>query len=534
MFFFFTNLQKFHISCRRQQVANLSVAEVIELSFLGALLERHPRTSSHSTSKRYRVIQKFLEVIVEVVPIESVFNCIANAPSDHDARHLCHTLKLANIRPPLSLTFFINAALAITKLRGEATEFHDTTSLEDLFYVFFVAAKKLALPLLSFNHQSTPPSVDEAKYLKWFGSDISSQSRNSDMVRYLHLIVEDAIKHSSGRIPAISGISIKSLFEATEKLGSQSRNPLPTTIKSPICLLKEGQIELQNLQSIARDRLKSQLGVEEEAESFTKANNTMLLDYVNKLRNEDLHTCIRTITAFMEEQVRIPISDFQLSVSYWKLLKLGLGIFRRKVSEDFVTQYVSVSKHIRGIADETGHTVDPDKTSSIANSKYAGKLQFLLSASLRYDEPPLFDDKFLMYSLENHLYTRFAHASMPKSQRIDESTPLYEIEERWDSLFKDVAMSTVVHSHRRLVARWLKFSLLIHKLRAELSCHATVGIIGLVNSGKSTLVKELFRIEVHVYSKFVHPYNSQTTLKSALRCCFSINCFCTVAYGLLN
>ena len=477
-------------------MANLSVAEVIELSFLGALLERHPRTSSHSTSKRYRVIQKFLEVIVEVVPIESVFSCIASIASDHDARHLCHMLKLANIRPPLSLTFFINAALAITKLRGEAAEFHDTTSLEDLFYVFFMAAKKLALPLLSFNHQSTPPSVDEAKYLKWFGSDISSHSRNSDMVRYLQDIVEDAIQHSSGRIPAISGISIKSLFEATEKLSSQGRNPLPTAIKSPICLLKEGQIELQHLQIVARDRLKSQPGVEEETETFTKANNTMLLDYVNKLRNEDLHTCIRTITAFMEEQVRIPISDFQLSVSYWKLLKLGLGIFRRKISEDFVTQYVSVSKHIQGIANETGHTVNPDESSSIANSKYAGKLQFLLSASLRYDEPPLFDDKFLMYSLENHLYSRFAHASIPRSRRIDESTPLYEIEEKWDSLFKDVAMSTVVHSHRRLVARWLKFSLLIHKLRAELSCHATVGIIGLVNSGKSTLVKELFRIEV--------------------------------------
>ncbi len=472
---------------------------MIELSFLGALLERHPRSSSHSTSKRYRVIQKFLEVIVEVVPIESVFSCIANMASDHDARHLCHTLKLADVKPPLSLTFFINAALAITKLRGEAVEFPDTATLEDLFYVFFVAAKKLALPLLSFS-QSTTPSVDEAKYLKWFGSDISSQSRNSDMVRYLQLIVEDAIKHSSGRIPAISGISIKSLFEATEKLGSRSQNPLPTTIKSPICLLKEGQVELQNLQSIARDRLKSQLGAEEEAEAFTKANNTMLLDYVNKLRNEDLRACIKTITAFMEEQVRIPISDFQLSVSYWKLLKLGLGIFRRKVSSDFVTQYVSVSKHIRGIADETGHTIDPDESSSIANSKYAGKLQFLLSASLRYDEPSLFDDKFLMYSLENHLYTRFAHASVPKSQRIDESTPLYEIEERWDTLFKDVAMSTVVHSHRRLVARWLKFSLLIHKLRAELSCHATVGIIGLVNSGKSTLVKELFRIEVSLAS----------------------------------
>ena len=94
-------------------MANLTVQEAIELSFLSALLEKNPR---YSTSKRYRVIQKFLEVIVKVVPIESVFSCIASMNSDQNARHLCHMLKRADIKPPLSLTFFINAALAISKL----------------------------------------------------------------------------------------------------------------------------------------------------------------------------------------------------------------------------------------------------------------------------------------------------------------------------------------------------------------------------------------------------------------------------------
>ena len=86
-----------------------------------------------------------------------------------------------------------------------------------------------------------------------------------------------------------------------------------------------------------------------------------------------------------------------------------------------------------------------------------------------------------------------------KEHWIDESTPLKHIEVNWDTLFKGVAMVNLVHSHRRLIARWLKFSLVIHKLRAALSYHATVGIVGLVNSGKSILVKELFNIKVYTH-----------------------------------
>ena len=476
---------------------------MIELSFLGALLERHPPIPSHSTSNRYKVIQRFLEIIIEIVPIESAYSCIANMNTDQNARHLCHILKLADIKPPLSLTFFVNAALAITKLRGEASQLDEATTVEDLFHVFVVTAKKRALPMFWFK-QSSSQTPNEAKYLKWFGPDVSSKCRNGDMVKYLQMIVDNAIRNSTGRIPAISGMSMKWLFEAMEELsGNQENGTMPARlpkIKSPKVLLKEGRRGLQRLQKDARNKLKNHnpgANAERDIEmSFTKAHNTILLDYVKRLRSEDLHLCIQIIIAFMEEQVRIPVSDFNLTVSYWQLLKLGLGIFRRKVSKDVVAQYISVSRHIRSIVDDSSQSVAPYETRNAANSKYAGKLQFLLSASLRPDEPLLVDEKFQMYSLESHLYWRFAHSSVPKHQRIDESTPLEKIEEKWDTLFKGVGLSTIVPTHRRLIARWLKFSLMIHNLRSELSCHATLGIVGLVNSGKSTLVKELFNIEV--------------------------------------
>ena len=468
---------------------------MIELSFLGALLERHPHSSS--TSRRLEAIQAFLVEIVQVVPIESVFSCIAGMSNDQEARHLCHTLKLANIRPPLSLSFFINAGLAISNLRGEVIQPHDNTTLEDLFYVFIVAAKKRALPLLTFN-RSTPPTVDEARYLKWFGKDISSRGRNSSRVEYLQDIVDEAIQQCTERIPAISGLSIKTVFDATEQLsacdGNPETEPLAKTVKSPQSLLDESQQELQKLEDKAREKLKGK-GAIRNLETVTRANNKLLLEYVKKLRNEDLHLCIQIIIAFIEEQVRIPISDFHLAISYWKLLKLGLGIFRRKVSDDFIVRYISVGNHIKNIVDNTGRTFDLCDTSCDTNSQYAGKLQFLLSASLRSDEPSFVDDEYgsLTYSLEKHLYNKFAHATVLK---IDERTPVDVIERKWDTLFKDVGMSTVDSSHRRLIARWLKFSLMMHKLRDQLACNATVGIIGLVNSGKSSLVKELFKIEV--------------------------------------
>lgn len=490
---------------------------MIELSFLGALLERHPQ---NQRSNRYKEIQKFFERIVEIIPVESAYSCIASMNTDRNARNLCQILNDANIRPELSLTFFINAALGIARLRGEAIQLDDATTLEDLFHVFVVTAKKRAKPLLWFRHSSSQ-SLNEARYLKWFGPDISSNCQNDDMIKYLQKIVDDAIGSSVGTIPAISGENIKKIFEATEpKCAQNSVGRIPAIsgksvtesleavepkgaqkssvkllpkVKSPKSLLRDGHNQLLRLQNDARTKLKNHGSSVQRDTSSTKAHNAVLLDFINELRSEELHMCIQIIVAFMEEQVRIPISDFSLSVSYWQLLKLGLGIFRRRMSKDVVAQYISVSKHIRNIADDTGQTVAPCETKNVANSKYAGKLQFLLSASLHQNEPLIVDEKFQIYSLESHLYRRFAQS---EHQKVDESTELKTIENNWNSIFKDVGLAKVVSSHRCLIARWLKFSLLIHKLRHELSCHTTVGVVGLVNSGKSTLVKELFKIEV--------------------------------------
>ena len=49
-----------------------------------------------------------------------------------------------------------------------------------------------------------------------------------------------------------------------------------------------------------------------------------------------------------------------------------------------------------------------------------------------------------------------------------------------------------------MIARWLNWSLLIHNLREELAKYTTIGIVGPVNSGKSTIAKTLFKLDMVV------------------------------------
>ena len=484
-------------------MAKLSPTEIIELCFLSALLERQPDGSA-SASKRYEVIWDFFEKIKTVVPVESVFSCIANTDNDEAICRLCHTLKSANLKLPFSLNLFINTALAITKLQGgrlSVAKDDQLLNLEDLFYVFTVAARKRGATMHQMksvgarlirrevSHFTEVEGSYMADYLKWFAPSTSTSSQNQDLVSYLQSMMASTIDESKGQITAISGVSVKVLFDSIKD------DPKYAPVVPPMRLLQKGRHWLQELQSETRKELVTKEESETAARlSTTEAYNSRLLDYVNSLRNGDLYICIRILLSFMEERVRIPITENNSKISYWKLLKLGLGIFRRKISSG-IESYISVGKHVQSIADEVSCDVEALQKKDLSSVetdrlKYAAKLQFLLSASLQKDDGMLIDDEYPIYSIEKQLFQTCL------SRSIDDTTPHDEIWKEWDNLFQDVAMGTVVESHRRLVAMWLKFSLMIHRIRSELACHSTVGIVGLVNSGKSTLVHQLFKIKV--------------------------------------
>lgn len=128
---------------------------------------------------------------------------------------------------------------------------------------------------------------------------------------------------------------------------------------------------------------------------------------------------------------------------------------------------------------------------------------------------------YVSYSLERQLI------ELCKKLDINESTPLETLIHNWDQIFKDNVMSYVVRSHRSLIARWLKWALMIHHLREELARYTAIGVVGLVNSGKSLLVSTLFDIKVNgglTDGIIVHNYNNHCRflwaqlLPSVLQC----------------
>ena len=96
------------------------------------------------------------------------------------------------------------------------------------------------------------------------------------------------------------------------------------------------------------------------------------------------------------------------------------------------------------------------------------------------------------YSLERQLI------ELCNDRNISAAIPLSDITGKWSVLFKDNILSSVHHRSRLLLARWLKWALMIHNLREELAKYTAVGVVGLVNSGKSKLVNTLFGIKVTV------------------------------------
>jgi len=101
-----------------------------------------------------------------------------------------------------------------------------------------------------------------------------------------------------------------------------------------------------------------------------------------------------------------------------------------------------------------------------------------------------YNSHYISYSLEHQLI------ELCKKLNIGRSTPLDTLIKDWDSIFKDDVLTLVVPSYRLLIAHWLKWALMVHHLREELAKYTLIGVIGLVNSGKSLLVSSLFGIQV--------------------------------------
>ena len=203
----------------------------------------------------------------------------------------------------------------------------------------------------------------------------------------------------------------------------------------------------------------------------------------------------------MEQQIRIPLlkspmdtakvlasKSARVAVGVWALFNMGhLDLQEMFSSTGNNSLIVEITDYIAGILDPNLKQPESKRTKQ-SDSKYAGKLQFMLQG---IKKTVSCSTQYISYSLERQL------CSNPK---INKSISVKTLVEKWDEIFKGDALSLVAKPHRALIARWLKWAVLVHDLREALASYTCVGVIGLINSGKSQLVNTLFKVEVYCFA----------------------------------
>ena len=274
----------------------------------------------------------------------------------------------------------------------------------------------------------------------------------------------------------ISGHNVGEIYPISTS-SSTSGIPMPSLQQ----ILRKARCDLA---SLAKSHTDPKLG-------STETHNCMMLKKVNDIINNDLDPCVAMLGGFMEQQIRIPLVNNPLdtakaidssnAVGVWALFALDnkeiANIVKSRENRRLIIQ---IAEFIKGVL---RHTVHHRQLQLEASNSYNAKLQFLLQGMSR---TVTCSNQYISYSLERELVAICAKQNITTSTKVD------HIILDWDNLFCGTALVLVPVSHRPLLARWLIWALNIYQLREGLASYTTVGVIGLVNSGKSTLVNKIF------------------------------------------
>ena len=297
---------------------------------------------------------------------------------------------------------------------------------------------------------------------------------------------------------AISSVPISLVYPASNSsnfggvmppidLLSATRRELEQLARKAVAAEKEEQDCLGHHGSSANSPTKSKPKSSQKSE--TTLHNKKMLDTINSIRKKQ-KVCSILLGAFMEAQVRVPlvksardtahaIGKTAIAVGVWALLSMPYFDLEPLLSVKYSSLIVEVTKFIHGTYFESNAVEVGDE--------YAGKLQFLLQGMVTTVSC---NSRYISYSLEQQLQEQCDKLN------ISASTNLKWLIDKWETIFCKDVLSLVTPQSRELVARWLKWSLMVHNLREELAKYTSVGVIGLVNSGKSKLVSSLFNIPV--------------------------------------
>ena len=506
---------------RQEQLARLTPSEVIETAYLSALLEQQPHLGARrGFSNRFDALRAFLMKIVDIVPIESLVRAISMADDQETALLCCSQLKAINCDLPPSIMILESLGLAIeqlaydsrpglvsgmerkkaTRLVAEKEAWSKVRDVAPIFNMEVLSSKEKKREHKKYlkSTMNLPNALQAMLYVKSVHSGYSSlfsfgsEAEKEDLFSLLKdspYACDVMFLYAAGeRITADKWTNI----HVTSGTSLQNAYPIGTTVdcplKSPLQILVKGREKLQHLVRHITDSPAMKDRIE-----LSQLYNSKMLEIVNMIRRNELKVCSLLLGAFMEEQIRVPLMKTPFdtaraiehtastaALGVWALFSFSFGDVKGLLSAiPSKSLLVEVKEYIKGVFKQDTATADQN---------YAGKLQFMIQGM---DETVSCNSHYVSYSLERQLVKLCAEL------KIDESSPLETLIGSWDEIFKDNVLSLVVHTHRSLIARWLKWALMVHHLREELACYSSVGVIGLVNSGKSLLVSTLFNVKVN-------------------------------------
>ena len=405
---------------RQEQLAKLTPSEVIELSYLNALLEYQPQHSAQPLSDRMTAIRKFLEEVVKVVPLESIGYSVAYG--DKHTKQQC--------------------AKALDTLRD--------LSPSKMMIDALTKAK------LSCDSCSSALRESEAGLRQMTAHNPTGNCLCSLITRLLDMM--GMPDESTG---IISGQNLKALYPMS------SSTP---DLKSPLDTLWSWRKSLSGT---------------------GKATNNCMLTLVNEIRQQELAVCTSLLGSFMDQQeIEIPLSRSnvnQLNVSanatvgVRAIVNLDLERMQTLVEESPGEEFiVKFEAYVRNIIREEDRRAPDDE-------KCTAKLQFIAQGSRK---TVTCSTECISYHLEKQL------AELCKDKPAIHPDNLENLVSEWDKIFEKNILSLVAKTHRPMMARWLNWSLMVHNLRIELAKYTTIGVVGPVNCGKSTLVKALFTLDM--------------------------------------
>ena len=486
------------ISFRQSQLAKQTPSQIIQLSFLSALLEQSPSVRSGRPTKRFSQIIKFLQEASSIVPMESAFFAVAScssaspASSAKIAQAIVNAAHVSSI--PVSKMMYVGCIEAQAYRSDEYVQsgMYESGSFYEVNgpYIQRVVGIPSQRSFSRRRHEKQKAWSSVSTVLPSYSVTLSRYAidpyiSNWDLFHMVCALIEDCYyTNPAYSFDLICGRNVGELYPISKVVFSRSESDALTPLSQ---VLRNSRTRLTTLSNSHKT-------------GVSTVNSEMLRE-VNKIVDESLKPCVSMLGGFMEQQIRVPLVNSPLdtakalrtaensgAIGVWALFSLSPDDIKYVMSSQRnETLVIQITKFIEGTLSEDDkrrqHDHDTEPTTS-----YNAKLQFLLQ--LGRSKTVTCSTDYISYSLEREL------VSICKERKISTSASVDSVIQNWNSRFKDTGLALVPHAYRPLLARWLIWSLNIHQLREGLASYTTVGVIGLVNSGKSTLVNKVFKIEV--------------------------------------